>query len=38
VIIDRDVSVAWQLCAQRTRNSLLRDKDTAAASCCPRIR
>src|SRR3954466_507235 len=30
VIIDRDVSVAWQLCAQRNRSPLLRDEDTAA--------
>ena len=41
VIIDRDVSVAWQLCAQRKRRPLLRDQAyrcAAAASRRPRIR
>src|SRR4051794_15882350 len=30
VIIGRDVSVGWQLCAQRRRRPLLPDEDTAA--------
>src|SRR5258707_15213099 len=30
VIIDRDVSVAWQLCAERKASPLLKDEDTTA--------